>query len=246
MDSTVIIFMLLLLFGSYVQTVTGFALGLFVMGAATLMDLATVAVSAAIVTISSLVNTLMALKREHHHVHWQQAGWLSLGLVPAMLLGLWLLDFFSAGEVAMLRTLLGTFIVAGAIMLFLKPHPRKHSAGAPASITMGAIAGVFGGLFSTAGPPVVYHLYREPLSINTVRMTMMAVFAITTAFRLLVIIPAGHVTQTALWVSALGVPVVLLATWFGQRYRPPVSDIGMRRLAFFLLLLLGLVLVFPV
>ncbi len=246
MESAVIIFLLLLMFGSYVQTVTGFALGLFVMGVATMMDLAAITASAAIVTISSLVNTLIALKREHHHVDWQQAAWLSLGLVPAMLLGLWLLDFFSASEVVLLRSLLGMFIVAGAVMLFLKPHPRRQSASTAVSFSMGAVAGVFGGLFSTAGPPVVYHLYREPLPINSIRMTMMAVFAIATAFRLLVIVPAGHVTESVLWVCALGTPLVLVSTWIGQRYRPPMSDTGMRRLAFFLLLLLGLVLVIQV
>lgn len=238
-------FLFLLVLGSYIQTVTGFALGLFVMGAATLFDLAAVAMSAAIVTISSLVNTSMALRQEHHHVNWSQAMWLSAGLLPAMGLGLWLLEYFSGGEMALLRMLLGLFIVIGAVLLALKPHPRKQSAGAPATFLVGMVAGVFGGLFSTAGPPVVYHLYREPIAVNTIRMTMIAVFAIATAVRLLVVIPAGHVTEQVLWISALGAPLVILATWFGQRYRPPVSDLGMRRLAFILLMLLGLILIIP-
>ncbi|MBE9515411.1 MAG: sulfite exporter TauE/SafE family protein [Proteobacteria bacterium] len=238
-------YLALLAFGAYVQTVTGFALGLFVMGVATLMDLSSVAVSAAIVTISSLVNTGVALSKEHHHVDWQQVRRLSVGLLPAMMVGMWLLDNLDGGTSEYLKILLGLFIVIGAILLMLKPHPRKQPSGALKTMSLGAIAGLFGGLFSTAGPPVVYHLYREPIAINTIRMTMLALFAIATLVRLMLAIPAGHVNQFVIWVCLYGAPVIVLFTWAGQRFVPPLSDMGMRRTAFGLLFVIGIVLLLP-
>ena len=156
--SILLSYLALLAFGAYVQTVTGFALGLFVMGIATLADLASVATSAAIVTISSLVNTGVALSKEHHYVDWQQVWRLGAGLLPAMMVGMWLLENLDNDTNESLRVLLGLFIAAGAIVLVLKPHPRKKPAGILKAFSLGAIAGLFGGLFSTAGPPVVYHL----------------------------------------------------------------------------------------
>lgn len=238
-------FLALLAFGAYVQTVTGFALGLFVMGIATLADLASVATSAAIVTISSLVNTGVALSKEHHHVDWKQVWRLGAGLLPAMLVGMWLLENLDNNTNESLRVLLGLFIAAGAIVLVLKPHPRTHPAGILKAFGLGAIAGLFGGLFSTAGPPVVYHLYREPIAINTIRMSMLALFAIATLARLMVAIPMGHISQAVIWVCLFGTPVIVLSTWAGQHYAPPLSDLGMRRLAFALLFIIGVVLLLP-
>jgi len=130
-------------------------------------------------------------------------------------------------------------------VLVLKPHPRSKPAGILKAFSLGAIAGLFGGLFSTAGPPVVYHLYREPIAINTIRMSMLALFAIATLARLMVAIPAGHVTQSVIWVCLIGAPVIVIATWAGQRFVPPLSDLGMRRLAFSLLFIIGVVLLLP-
>jgi len=243
--SILLSYLALLAFGAYVQTVTGFALGLFVMGIATLADLASVATSAAIVTISSLVNTGVALSKEHHHVDWQQVWRLGAGLLPAMLAGMWLLENLDNDTSESLRVLLGVFIAAGAVVLVLKPHPRSKPAGMLKAFSLGAIAGLFGGLFSTAGPPVVYHLYREPIAINTIRMSMLALFAIATLVRLMLIIPVGHVTQFVIWVCLTGAPVIVIATWAGQRFVPPLSDSGMRRLAFSMLFIIGVVLLLP-
>ncbi|MDH5632121.1 MAG: sulfite exporter TauE/SafE family protein [Gammaproteobacteria bacterium] len=239
---TVVFYVLLLAIGAYVQTVTGFALGLFVMGIAALVELDSVAASAAIVTISSLVNTLMALAREHHHVNWPLVRRMSLGLIPAMLLGVSLLHYLSQELQALLRLLLGGFIVTGAVILTLKPHPRMQPASGIKSVLFGMASGLFGGLFSTGGPPAVYHLYREPIAVSTVRMTLLAVFTISTLARLLVIVPAGHVSTSVVWVCVVGAPVIIGFTWLGQRFVPPISDTGMRRLAFFILLVIGLTL----
>lgn len=239
------VFLLLLAAGAYVQTVTGFALGLVVMGAVALSGLAPIAFSAVIVSISSLANTLLALRGDRQHVHWPSVAASLAALLPAMVGGIALLTHLSGTSVHSLRLLLGGFILVSGVLLMLKPHPRAHLAGAAATFTAGAFAGLFGGLFSTAGPPLVYHLYRQPLSIRAIRASLLAVFAVATSGRIAVVALEGGVSREMLWISLLALPMVLGATAVARRFRPPLSDLTMRRLAFGLLMALGLLLLMP-
>ncbi|MGM0595193.1 MAG: sulfite exporter TauE/SafE family protein, partial [Pseudomonadota bacterium] len=228
--------------GAYVQTVTGFAMGLIIMGAATLFDLVPVAFTAVVITMTSMFNILLALAREHHHIHWRTVLLASLGMAPALILGVWLLNYLSVESTQTLKALLGGFILVGATLLVLKPHPRNRLLLGWRDVVAGALGGFFGGLFSTAGPPLVYHLYRQPFSIDVVRTSLLAIFGFTTVLRNGYVAASGDFTLEMLHTSLLAIPVVYLATVLGQRFPPPLAETGMRRLAFALLAVLGILL----
>lgn len=228
--------------GAYVQTVTGFAMGLIIMGTATLFDLVPIAFSAVVVTMTSMFNILMALSREHHHIHWRSALLAVMGMAPALILGVFLLNYLSAESTRSLKIALGLFILTGATLLILKPHPRATLKVGWRDVLAGGLGGFFGGLFSTAGPPLVYHLYRQPFGINVIRTTLLAIFGFTTILRNGFVALSGDFTLAMLSTSVLAIPIVYLATRLGQRFSPPLSEQGMRRLAFGLLALLGMML----
>ncbi len=237
--TTELTFVAVVFLGAYVQTLSGFALGLIVMGAVTWLGLAPIAFSAAVVALTSMFQIGLQLQREHHHVAWRNALYAGLGAAPALFLGLWLLDTLSLDAQLWLRRLLGGFILVGGLLLMLRPHPRPRPSGAHRDLLMGGLGGLFGGLFSTAGPPMVYHLYREPLPLDTIRTTLLAVFGCITVIRNGYLGITGELDMEMLRLSLLCVPAVYLATRLGQRYRPPISENGMRRFAFALLTLLG-------
>jgi len=234
--------MLVVGIGAYVQTVTGFAMGLIIMGAATLFDLVPVAFSAVVVTMTSMFNIVLALSREHPHIHWRSALLASAGMAPALILGVLLLNHLSAESAHGLKVALGVFILIGATLLVLKPHPRETLVTGWRDVLAGALGGFFGGLFSTAGPPLVYHLYRQPFGIDVIRTTLLAIFGFTTLLRNGFVALSGEFTLAMLNASLLAIPVVYLATVLGQRFPPPLAEQGMRRLAFALLAVLGLML----
>lgn len=243
MPSDVLLTLLLLVaIGAYVQTVTGFAMGLIIMGAATLFDLVPVAFSAVVVTMTSMFNIILALLREHRHIHWHSVLFATLGMAPALILGVMTLDYLSAESARMLKALLGAFILVGATLLILKPHPREQLETGWRDLLAGAAGGFFGGLFSTAGPPLVYHLYRQPFGIDVIRTTLLAIFGFTTVLRNGYVAVAGDFSREMLMTSLLAIPVVYLATVLGQRFPPPLAETGMRRLAFALLAVLGFLL----
>lgn len=243
MTTEVLVYLLLLVgIGAYAQTVTGFAMGLIIMGAATLFDLVPVAFSAVVVTMTSMFNILLALAKEHRHIHWRSVLLASLGMAPALILGVLTLNYLSAESTRALKLLLGAFILVGAVLLVLKPHPRETLQTGWKDVLAGGLGGFFGGLFSTAGPPLVYHLYRQPFGIDVIRTSLLAIFGFTTVLRNGFVAVSGDFTREMLVTSLLAIPVVWLATLAGQRFPPPLAETGMRRLAFGLLALLGLLL----
>jgi uncharacterized membrane protein YfcA len=225
--------------GAYVQAVTGFAMGLIVVGAVAILGLAPVDVVAAVVTVLTLVNAGISLRGRVHLVHGRASLLLLAAMVPCVVLGVVLLDYMTETWATALNATLGVFVLAGAILLTLKPEPRPAPSGTGGTLLIGGVSGLFTGLFATGGPPVVYHLYREPWPVATVRMTLLAVFLVSSVARVGVLGVSGTLSLDILALSALSVPVVAAATATGRRFPPPLSDRQMRRLAFMLLMVIG-------
>ena len=239
LESQDLLLLLIVAAGAYVQAVTGFALGLIVVGAATLAGLVPVAVSAAVVNVAALVSVATALRGRMHHVRWRDAGYLLGGMVPAVFAGVFLLDYLSAGLTEALHTVLAASILASGVLLTLKPDPRAIAAGRWSALIMGSVGGLFTGLFSTGGPPIVYHLYRQPFEVVAIRATLLATFGLAGVIRLGWLGARGSLTGGILALSACSIPVVIAATVLARRFPPPLSERNLRRFAFALLIALG-------
>ena len=242
---SLLIFLTVVAIGSYIQTVTGFALGLVIMGAVTLLNLSPVAFVAIVVSLLALVNSSLALLKEGHSVHWRTVRLVVAGLVPAVFIGLKLLDYLSMQSVATLKTVLGVFIIGSGLLLVYKPHPKPKRDGDASFFGIGMVGGLFGGLFSTGGPPIVFHLYRQPLQLNVIRTTLLAIFIAATIVRITYVGLRGDINRDVIELALYSMPLVLLFTWIGKRWRPPLSDLAMRRVAFGLLIVLGVMLLIP-
>jgi len=243
--SALIAFLAIVAAGSYIQTVTGFGLGLIVMGTVTLVGLAPVEFSSIVVSMLALTNSMLALFKQHQSVHLPSLGLVVSGLLPGVLLGVFLLGMFSVHAIHVLRFILGAFIITSGLLLMYKPHPKTGLDPGYQFFSIGIIGGVFGGLFSTAGPPIVYHLYRQPLSVAVIRTTLLAIFVVANFLRILFIGIKGDINWPILHLAIFSIPVVAVMTVFGRKFRPPLSDLTMRRIAFALLILLGTMLLLP-
>lgn len=239
---TLIAFLVVVALGAYVQTVTGFALGLIVMGGITLFDLAPVAFTAVVVSFTALSNNFLALHRGLHLIDRRAVGYTLVGMLPAVYLGVLLLEQLHSTSVETLRMILGGVILAGGVLLALRPHPRPVRAAGWVDAGIGVAGGLLAGMFAIGGPPLVFHFYRQPLQLPVIRATLLATFAVATATRLVYVGLEGDIDLAMLQLSVLCLPVVFLATFIGRRYPPPLPDLAMRRLAFALLGLIGLML----
>ena len=239
------LFLLFVALATYAQTMTGFAFGLVLLGLSGMFNLAPLPMVSNVVSILTLVNLTVSIGRTRPQVDWKL-------LMPALLSSLfgiafgvfslrWVGHDFAVG----LHWLLGLTIVVCAFMLVNQARRRKEVSGRPSFLFFGTLSGVLSGLFSSGGPPIVYHLYRQPLPVTTVRNTLLIFFAFTAAARLLLVTLEGAIDTTTLMISAGALPVVIVLTWLVRRYANMESAKLVRRLVFILLVAAGVGLLIP-
>ena len=239
MPESIPLFLAAVAIGCYIQTVTGFALGIFVLTVVTLTQVASIPVTATALNIMNLMLGSMVVLPRLRQVNWRLIVLSLAGGLPAMVLGVLALGYLDRNAEHLLHLLLGGLIFAAGAVMARRPDQRDTLSSAPAFIGAGALGGFFGGLFSIGGPPVVYQFYRQPVPAATLRLTLVALFSLTSLGRLTVVAANGDLTSDVLRTGLMSLPVVALAAWLGRRYPPPLSERAMRRLVFLLLMLSG-------
>ncbi len=236
----VLVFLLVVFVGSYVQAVAGFAMGMIivaVIGGLRLLDVPTLA---ATISLLTLFNVVLALRGQTQHVHRHLFFWLALGQVPAIFLGLALMQWLDGQTRWLLELCLGVLITIGGLSMFLKPHPWAQVSGRFMTWICGVAGGVVGGMFSASGPVLGWFGYSQPLPLAAIRATLLSCFILTSVTRTVLVGFQGGLTQEVLNYAAMGLPVVLLSTWLGRNFAPAVSEAKLKQLAYLLLLAMGI------
>jgi uncharacterized membrane protein YfcA len=224
MDSWALLyFSVMVVIATAVQTITGFALGLILVALCTAFGVMSVIDCAAIVSLVSMMNT-----------------GLLLGLIPTLLLGFYWLDQVGRDQVSLLRTIIGAMVLVAGMTLMLRPSPYSSLSAKPIFFGSGLIGGLFGGLFSAAGAPIAYLMYRQPLAISVIRSSLLAVFFLSTFVRAVTGGFAGHYTPDVLIKTVIAAPVMLVTTMLIEPTLPAIPDQVVRRLVFLCLMALGL------
>ncbi|MBS7690639.1 TSUP family transporter [Pseudomonas lalucatii] len=221
------------------QGLTGFAFGLILLGLVAnlqVLPLGEVAVVISILTLGNAMGTLGGGRPQ------LDRGVLMPVLLSSLLgvsLGIWGLGALGDQQIVWLRLLLGVLIVVASLMLVVQSRPRAKLSGQPSFWLAGGLCGLLNGLFSSGGPPIVYHLYRQPLAYEVIRNTLITLFAANAAARLGLVLAQGQLHAATLWLSAEALPLVLLLSWLLRRYPPRLSLRGVRWLVFALMALAG-------
>jgi len=237
---TILPFMAILAIATYVQTVTGFALGMILMGAVTVFGLVPIAFTSVIVSAVSVFNSFFVLKDEYRTFDYSLAAKTCVGIFPGLLIGLLLLDYMSASFSELLQLLLGLTIIITGVLIILKPEPFDNESKGWAFGLSGVASGLLAGLFGMGGPALVYLYYRQPLSLKIIRLSLLCVFFICSISRITMVGFQGGLSWDMLLFSLLCMPIVMIFSWLGKYYPPPLSESNMRRLAFTLLIIIGL------
>ena len=156
-----------------------------------------------------------------------------------VLIGLGLLQLLSGNLVNILRMLLGVTIIGCAFLLLSQKGKRDKLSGERSMYVAGGLSGLLGGLFSTSGPPIVYHLYREPLPAQLIRQCLLVLFLANTVLRLGIVISMGELSKSSIIVAAFAVPMVAGVTWLLAKYPPPLPVRMLQWLVCTLLMLAG-------
>ncbi len=202
------------------QNITGFAIALILLGLAGLFDLAPLPDVANVATVASLVNAAVQIRGLHKSVNWPVWRDTIKGSVFGVAAGVALLAWLSANVVMVLRLLLGVIIVACALVVLMRARPLAQTSSRGSFRAFGFLSGLLGGLFSASGPPLVYHFYRQPWDLDTLRDTLMTSLAVAALLRFAMVVPTGQFSVRALGLSAVSVPLVAAISWWMRRHPP--------------------------
>ncbi len=223
---------------AYVQTLTGFAFGLLTIGGVGLLGLMSLPDAAVLVGLLTLVNAAQVLRRGWRQVALPELLLIMAAGIPGLALGYGLLEWLAGTRLELLRVVLGAVVVLSSLQLGGTPERRDRRSGRLSFLLAGAAGGLMGGLFSTAGPPLVFHLYRQPMPLAMIRETLVTVFMLNAVVRL-GLVAAHGMPMPAVWAAALAAPAVMAATYAARRWPPPLPASALRALVGALLLLSG-------
>ncbi|MES2241695.1 MAG: TSUP family transporter [Pseudomonadota bacterium] len=239
------LFLLCVALATCAQNLSGFAFALILLGLAGLLELAPLADLANVATVLALANALVALRRSGRTLDVPAFRDTTLGSAVGILAGVLLVGWLSANVTLILRVLLGLTVVACAIVVLLQAAALRERSSAASFRTWGVVSGLLTGLFSTGGPPLVYHLYRQPMPLRTVRDTLVATLAASSLMRLTMVLGTGQFSANALKLCLLAAPLVFALSWWLERHPPGWSRPTVLKLVCALLLLTGVGLLVP-
>ncbi|MBA4328974.1 MAG: hypothetical protein C0428_12165 [Polaromonas sp.] len=239
------LFLLCVALATCAQSLTGFAFALILLGLAGLLELAPLADLANVATVLALANALVALYGARRQLDGPAFRDITLGGLAGIVLGVLLLGWLSANVTLVLRLLLGLTVIACAVVVLMQTAALRERSSANSFRLWGAVSGLLTGLFATGGPPLVYHFYRQPMPLKTVRDTLVATLAASALLRLLMVVAAGQFSANALTLSLLAAPLVAGLSWWLERRPPRWSRRAVLRLVCALLLFTGIGLTVP-
>lgn len=200
------------------QNLTGFAFGLVLLGLVGLFDLVPLADAANASSLLTLVHAAVHFGRNPLTPQWRLMSPVLWALAPGVAGGVLLLAWLDTGTLSALRMLLGLAIVGSALILFAGPPARSvPSRGAPFALA-GALSGLMGGLFASPGPPLVWQMYRQPLTPEVIRQCLLLVFTVCAVLRLLFVAVTGQLTLDAVGLAAAAAPAVAGVNLGHQRF----------------------------
>lgn len=234
-----IAFLLCVALATFVQSLTGFAFGLVLLGLVAMGHIAPVASVAAAMTVLTLVNAGVALSDRGAKPY-------KPALLPVLTssfigvgVGVFLLGWLGETTMPTLRGLLGVVIILGSLPLVFSVKAGAQMGPRWWYLISGSFTGLLSGLFATGGPPLVVHLYRQPLPLQQIRDTLLLVFAANALVRLGGVFIQGSFTYSVLLLTLEALPVVFGVSWLVRRYPPRIPDKFVRWTVFFLLLAAG-------
>jgi uncharacterized membrane protein YfcA len=217
-------FLVCVVIATCVQNITGFALALILLGLTGLFELAPLPDVANVANVLGLASAAVALRAGALRALDRKMVQATVsGSVFGVAAGVLLLAWLSANVLVVLRVLLGLVIIACAVIVLVRARPLAQRSPDASFRGFGFLSGLLGGLFSASGPPLVYQFYRQPLSMEQVRDTLIASLAAGSLIRVVMVVASGQFSLRSVWMSAIAVPLAMAITWWIKKH-PPAWD----------------------
>jgi hypothetical protein len=222
--------------GGAVRGATGFG-GALVM-VPLLAQAAAPATAVSLVLLIECVGYADMLRHAGRRIQWRAILPLTVAAILAVPLGVYLVTHLA---VPVMMRIIAACVIGSALVLLTGWH-YAGAPGWPATVGVGAAAGLLDGLAGVPGPPVALFLYGGPQPARTVRDNLVGFFLLLDLATLAAFAMEGTLRGELLWLGALSLPVSMLGNALGVRLARWLPEALLRRLALGLILLAGLAL----
>jgi uncharacterized membrane protein YfcA len=196
--------------------------------------------AAATVALTSIFNAIVILlTTKWHNIEWPAARYLLVGALLGIPLGVYVLVNVPESAV---KLVLAALVISFAVFGLVRPSLARLDSNV-AGLGFGFIAGVLGGAYNTIGPPMVIFGTLRQWPAQRFRITLQTVFFPTS------LVVAGFHSANKLWTPLviksflIALPFLVLAAVVGREINKRIEGARFSRCIFYLLLLIGVVLV---
>ena len=198
-----------------------------------------IAETAAAISVLAFFNIAVSLFDTFRNVDKRLFVFLTIGQLPAIALGVAILNYLTREATVVLEVLFALFLIAGSFSLAVNPTPRMRQSSALSTASIGFVGGIFGGMFAASGPVVGWFAYRQPIVIASIRASLLAMLGVTTFTRTTLVWIDGVFSEALILIIITAVPVVFIATYLAKRFEPRLTDRQFRRVVFSIVFLFG-------
>lgn len=219
--------------GSLVRSTVGFGEALIAMPLLAFVIPAQVA--APLVAVVSSFNAILILYREWRQISFRETGGLTIAALMGIPIGIWLL---SAGSEAAIKVLLA-IVVIGFAAWSLSSRKAIGVLSSRWASAFGLVAGILGGAYNTAGPPLVIFGTLRQWPAERFRANLQSYFLLGGTTVLAMHVSRGAVTPDVIRLTAMCLPLTIVAALVGYRLTKSVSTAQFIRVVHVCLLLIG-------
>lgn len=191
---------------------TAFGFGEALIAVPLLSLLLPVKVAAPIAVLASILIALVAVIREHEHIHISSAKKLLIGTVLGLPLGLLILRYAPEG---MTKGILGVLLLGFSLFSILKPHVFVL-ANDRLIWLFGFLAGITGGSYGMNGPPLAIYGAARGWSPQQFRATIQAYFLPASILGMIGYFVSGVWTKEVNILFAYSLPAIVLGIFCGN------------------------------
>ena len=227
----------LVVFGaSYIQSVTGFAFGIFSMIFLPSLLLYTEAnvLSSMLSMLTSLTVAVVLFKKI-------SLKNLIFPLIGCLLSTFFAVSFIKAQKNEILSLLLGIVLFLLSIYCYFFSSKIRIKPTWYAGLIAGVLSGILGGMFSIGGPPVVIYFIQSEEDSEHYLATTSSYFVFSGIIQVLIKANAGFITTNVWWAFAIGIVGMLVGSFIGKLTRDKTDPKKIKKVVYGVMAISGII-----
>ena len=237
MNTTLVVFIVVIFFAGFTQSLAGFGSALISM--AVLPQLLGIQTTAPMVALMAATIELVLLLHFRSALDVRAVWRLAVASIAGIPLGIYALRNF---DERFILSVLGIVLMGYALYALLSPKlpELRHAAWA---YGLGFLAGMLGGAYNTAGPPVIVYGDCRRWRPDEFKSNLQGFFLLNDALVILTHAASNNLTPLVWQNYLMALPVLGLGMWLGLRLDSRLNPVLFRKVVLSLLVVLGLRLV---